>query len=211
MYYPSKIPKWFQKLFPVYLWRGATVQNKKQLYLTFDDGPIPQITPWVLDQLRAYKAKATFFCVGANVQKNKAIYQRILNEGHQVGNHTFNHVNGWKTKHQDYITNVTACREQVESKLFRPPYGRLKWQQAKELRKDYKIVMWEVLAGDFDASITGEQCWQNVCQSAKNGSIIVLHDSQKSWQHLSYVLPKLLEHYHRQGFTFEAITIEDES
>lgn len=208
MYYPVQIPKWLQRLFPAYTWRGKTVPNSKRLYLTFDDGPIPEITPWVLAQLRAYRAKATFFCVGANVEKNQPIYQQILAEGHEVGNHTFNHLNAWTTKQQAYLENVKACKQQVSSKLFRPPYGRLKWGQAKALQRQYKIVLWEILAGDFDAAISGEQCWQNVCKNASDGSIIVLHDSQKSWERLSYVLPKLLDYYHNKGFTFEALSTE---
>lgn len=208
MYYPVRIPRWLQGLFPSYIWRGKTVPNSKRLYLTFDDGPIPEITPWVLEQLRGYNAKATFFCVGANVQKNQAIYQQIIKEGHEVGNHTFNHLNGWSTSQEDYLNNVATCREQVASPLFRPPYGRLKRGQAKALQAQYKIVLWEILTGDFDASISGEECWQNVCKNASNGSIIVLHDSQKSWERLSYVLPKLLAYYHNKGFTFEAISTE---
>lgn len=206
MYYPIKIPRWLQSFFPNYIWRGKTEANSKRLYLTFDDGPIPKITPWVLEQLRAYDAKATFFCVGENVQKNQAIYQQIIAEGHQVGNHTFKHLNGWSTTKADYLDNVAACGEQVDSLLFRPPYGRLKWGQAKALRANYKMVLWEILAGDFDASISGEQCWHNVCKNATDGSIVVLHDSQKSWEHLSYVLPRLLEYYHNKGFTFEVIS-----
>lgn len=206
MYYPVRIPKCLQFFFPRYMWRGETKTGCKRLYLTFDDGPIPEITPWVLEQLGAYNAKATFFCVGANVQKNQEIYQQILREGHQVGNHTFNHLNGWSTTKEAYLNNVAICSAEVVSPLFRPPYGRLKWGQAKALHAQYKIVLWEVLAGDFDASISGEKCWQNICRNASDGSIIVLHDSKKSWKHLSYVLPKLLDYYHNKGFTFEAIS-----
>lgn len=208
MYYPIKIPRYLQGLFSNYTWRGKTKADSKRLYLTFDDGPIPEITPWVLEQLRAYKAKATFFCVGENVQKNQPIYRRILADGHQVGNHTFNHLNGWSTSREAYLDNVAACKKQVDSPLFRPPYGRLKWGQAKVLQGRYKIVLWEILAGDFDATISGEQCWQNVCKNASDGSIIVLHDSQKAWKNLSYVLPKLLAYYHNKGFIFEAISTD---
>lgn len=205
MYYPVRIPRWFQKLFPRYQWRGGTDKKNKRLYLTFDDGPIPKITPWVLEQLRIYNAKATFFCVGANVKKYPTIYQQLLTEGHRVGNHTFNHLNGWATSQELYLQNVEACREQVSSPLFRPPYGRLKYGQAKSLQSNYQIVLWEVLAGDFDPTISGEECWENVHKNASDGSIIVLHDSKKSWQHLSYVLPKLLAYYSKRGFTFEVL------
>lgn len=204
MYYPIRTPKWIQRLFPNYLWRIEETETKR-LFLTFDDGPIPIITPWVLEQLATYNAKATFFCVGANVEKNPTIYQQILDAGHQVGNHTFNHLNGWMTPQSDYLKNVEACQDKVFTQLFRPPYGRLKWGQAKKLKQQYKIVMWDVIAGDFDPSISSETCWQNIRNNSTSGSIIVLHDSQKAWEHLKYVLPKLLAHYDKEGFVFEAI------
>lgn len=207
MYYPVHTSKWIQRLFPNYLWRMETTTINR-LFLTFDDGPIPVVTPWVLEQLAKYNAKATFFCVGENVQKNPSIYQQLLAAGHQVGNHTFNHLNGWKTSKEAYLTNVAACQEMVASSLFRPPYGRLRWRQAKQLKQYYKIVMWDVIAGDFDASISGETCWKNVKNNSTNGSIIVLHDSQKAWERLKYTLPKLLAYYHEQGFVFEAINAD---
>lgn len=205
MYYPVRIPMWFQKLFPNYQWRVETDKAKKKLYLTFDDGPIPEVTPWVLEQLRVYNAKATFFCVGGNVKKYPTIYQKIISAGHRVGNHTFNHLNGWSTSQKIYLENVAACKEQVDSILFRPPYGRLKMGQAKALQSKYQIVLWDVLAGDFDPTISGEKCWKNVQKNASSGSIVVLHDSKKSLERLSYLLPKLLQYYHKEGFTFEVI------
>lgn len=207
MYYPVHTPKWIQWIFPNYRWRYP-VTTEKVLYLTFDDGPIPVITPWVLDQLAQYDATATFFCVGANVQKHPAIYQQVIDAGHSIGNHTFNHLNGWKCSTKNYLENVAQCQEELQTKLFRPPYGKLKWGQARQLKKQYKIVMWDVIAGDFDPTIDGATCWNNILQHTTNGSIIVLHDSKKAWDRLQYVLPILLEHYTRLGFKFEAVSAD---
>lgn len=206
MYYPVHTPKWIQRLFPSYLWRMEKSATKR-LFLTFDDGPIPEITPWVLEQLEQYGAKATFFCVGANVQKNPSIYQQIIAAGHQTGNHTFHHLNGWKSSQKDYLEDVALCQKELETKLFRPPYGRLRLGQAKVLKQHYKIVLWDVIAGDFDPSISGQTCWENIRQSASDGSIVVLHDSKKAWERLFYVLPKLLAYYTEKGFKFEAIQV----
>lgn len=204
MYYPVAMPKWVQKLFPDFLYR-IEEDKEKVLYLTFDDGPIPKITPWVLEQLAAYDAQATFFCVGANIEKNPSVYQAVLDAGHRVGNHTFNHLNGWKTAQAKYLENVATCQAWMETDLFRPPYGKLRLGQARKLKQAYKVVMWDIIAGDFDPSISGEKCWQNIVKNTTKGSIIVLHDSKKSWERLQYVLPKLLEHYNNLGFQFKAI------
>jgi len=205
MYYPVHSPKWVQWLFPKYLWRFEATKEKK-LYLTFDDGPIPVITPWVLEQLARYNAKATFFCVGNNIEKHPEVYQQVLEGGHSVGNHTFSHISGWANSTEDYMKNVDRCQEKMQVSLFRPPYGRLKLSQAQQLKKEYKIVMWDVIAGDFDPSIDGATCWHNVLSHTTNGSIIVLHDSKKAWDRLEFVLPKLLEHYTSLGFSFEPIS-----
>lgn len=207
MFYPVRIPKWLQACFPNYYWRMPS-SAKPTIYLTFDDGPIPVITPWVLEQLAAYEAKATFFCVGANVERHPSVYQQVLKEGHGVGNHTFRHQNGWKTSKTAYLKEVADCAHVVDSKLFRPPYGRLTWAQSKALQKHYKLIMWEFLAGDFDPKLTGEQCWQRLKGQLEDGSIIVLHDSKKAWERLQIVLPKLLDYYHQQGFTFAALPLE---
>jgi peptidoglycan/xylan/chitin deacetylase (PgdA/CDA1 family) len=196
--YPIKIPKRLQRFFSNYLF--SLPKPEKVIYLTFDDGPIPDVTPWVLEQLAAYDAKATFFMIGDNVGKYPEVYQQVLDGNHGIGNHTFNHLNGWKTDNKTYFENVQKCAETIDTKLFRPPYGKLKPSQAKYLRKQYQIVLWEILSGDFDKNISSERCLENVLNHAENGSIIVFHDSLKAEKHLRFVLPKVLEYLDNQGF-----------
>ena len=205
MFYPVYWPRYLQKALLPNAWCHYASATPT-LYLTFDDGPIPEVTPWVLQQLAAYEAKATFFCVGANVERYPHLYQQLQKEGHQVGNHTQQHCNGWKTTTQKYLQEVASAQKWIDSPLFRPPYGRLTPQQSRQLRQaGYQLVYWEVLAGDFDASITWEQCLQNVLKHAQADSIVVLHDSQKAWPHLQKVLPRLLEHYHQLGYQLAAL------
>ena len=196
-----KMPSFVQRLYPERIW--AFSRTSKSVYLTFDDGPIPEVTPWVLDELKRHGAKATFFCIGDNVEKHPNIFRRIISEGHSVGNHTFNHLNGWKIKTEEYVENVEKCETSLhtnsdpnayqDSKLFRPPYGRIKASQAKILRKKgYKIVMWDIISYDFDASISPEKCLQNVLGNIKPGSVVVFHDSLKAEKNLRDVLPKVL-------------------
>jgi len=190
-------------LFPRYLWRMPA--GKKQVYLTFDDGPHPTLTPWVLEQLNEYGARATFFCVGSNVAKYGAVYKRILEEGHAVGNHTHTHRNGWKTETTTYLQDVAEAAAYIDSNLFRPPYGKIKKAQAKGIAKALKkpkarIVMWDVLSGDFDQSRSSEACLNNVLKNTGDGSVIVFHDSEKAAAHLQYVLPKVLEKLSREGY-----------
>ncbi len=201
--YLVKTPGFIQDLFPNFTWKVPT--QEKIIYLTFDDGPIPEVTPWVLDQLAQYKAKGTFFCVGENVQKNQDVFQEVINQGHSVGNHTYNHLNGWGSDNIPYFHNIRHCARLVNSSLFRPPYGRLMPKQAQFLQRHYRIIMWDVLSGDFDINISKEQCLQNVVSKAKSGSIVVFHDSLKAQAKLKYVLPKVLEYFHQQGFRFEAL------
>jgi peptidoglycan/xylan/chitin deacetylase (PgdA/CDA1 family) len=196
--YPIKIPKFIQRFFSNYFF--SLPKPEKIIYLTFDDGPIPEVTPWVLEQLAAYNAKATFFMIGDNVQKYPAIYHQVIDGNHTIGNHTFNHLNGWQTDNKMYFENVQKCAKMIDTKLFRPPYGKLKPSQAKYLRKQYKIVLWEILSGDFDKDISSERCLENVLNHAENGSIIVFHDSLKAEKHLRFVLPKVLEYFDNQGF-----------
>ncbi|MCH2084294.1 MAG: polysaccharide deacetylase family protein [Saprospiraceae bacterium] len=201
--YLIKTPQFIQNLFPNYTWRIPT--KEKVVYFTFDDGPIPEVTPWVLEQLAAYDAKATFFCVGENIQKNPEVFQQVVNAGHAVGNHTFNHLNGWASDNIEYFHNIRHCANQMDSILFRPPYGRLKPKQARFLQRHYRIVMWDVLSGDFDPKLLPEQCLENVINNVRPGSIVVFHDSLKAEDKLSYVLPKALEHFADQGYRFEQL------
>jgi len=201
--YLVKTPQFIQQLFPNFTWRIPT--EEKVLYLTFDDGPIPEVTNWVLDQLKAYEAKATFFCVGDNVRKYFDVFQQVTAEGHAVGNHTLNHLNGWLTENIPYFHNVRHCANLVNSVIFRPPYGRLKPKQSQFLQRHYRVVMWDVLSGDFDATISPEQCLANVTNNAGPGSIIVFHDSIKAGERLHYTLPRVLEHFSQLGYRFERL------
>lgn len=208
-YLPKKVPKVVQWLFPTLVWKVST--NEKTIYLTFDDGPTPEITDWVLDQLATFNAKATFFCIGKNIEKNSKIFSRLQEEGHGIGNHTHNHLKGWSTNTKDYLANVKECdkvmvAQSANSKLFRPPYGRIKISQIKALQNlGYKIVMWNVLPVDWSKDITPEACSSYVINNVKNGSIVVFHDSVKASRNMQYALPKVLQHFTEKGFTFKRI------
>lgn len=199
-----------KKLFSNYIWDIPNNENK--IYLTFDDGPTPEITNWTLNQLEHYQAKATFFCIGDNLRKYPEIYQKIIKKGHAVGNHTFNHLKGWKTKTADYVENAKLFESELNNistskcNLFRPPYGKIKPSQSKILRNEgYKIIMWDVLSADYDQSISPEECLENVVQNCKSGSIIVFHDSIKGFKNLEYVLPRTLEFIKEKGFVCEVL------
>ena len=207
------MPWFMKKLYPSLIWEKPT--DKKILYLTFDDGPHPTATPFVLDELKKYNAKATFFCIGKNVVDRTDIYKRIIDEGHRVGNHTFNHLNGWKVSNEKYLENIFEAAKYIDSNLFRPPYGRISKFQIKLLQREkkdaesydrsFKIIMWSVLSGDFDLKLSPEKCFENVLLNSKPGSIIVFHDSTKAWEKMSYALPKVLEHFSKNGYCFEAL------
>lgn len=207
----TKTPKAIKALFQNLIWE---IPNKNNcVYLTFDDGPIPEVTEWVLDVLKKEKIKATFFCIGDNIQKHPTIYQRILNEGHQTGNHTFNHLNGWKTKTSNYIENFKLCETEhlklntEHSLLFRPPYGKITLRQSKKIQKlGYKIVMWDVLSYDFNPKVTAEKCKENVLKNTSSGSIIVFHDSLKAEKTLKEVLPEIIRELKRKGFAFDVLS-----
>lgn len=198
--YLVKTPQFVQKLFPNFVWKIPTTE--KQLYLTFDDGPTSDLTPWILEQLEAYNAKATFFCVGEQIEQHPDNFKLITEAGHSIGNHTYSHPNGWGAENIGYFHNVRRCAELVKSDLFRPPYGRLMPKQVQFLERHYQIIMWDVMAGDFDDKLSKEDCLKNVLKNAKKGSIVVLHDNEKSKEQIQYVLPRILEHYANKGFEF---------
>ena len=197
-------PPLFLKLFyPRLIWRKSN--KEKILYLTFDDGPIPEITPFILDTLKEFGVKGTFFCVGENVTKHPEIFKRCLDEGHSVGNHTFNHLNGFKTSNEDYLVNIQRCQELLPGNLFRPPYGRIKPSQVKRLAGTHQIIMWDVLSGDFDVHISREKCLNNVIRYTRNGSIIVFHDNIKAIPRVKYALPRTIEYFLKQGYQFDVL------
>ncbi len=208
--------KWY---YPSLLWNKS--RTEKVIYLTFDDGPIPNVTDFVLKTLKAFNAKATFFCIGDNIVKHPNVYANVVNDGHAIGNHTFNHLKGWKTDDETYIENTLKCQALTQSDLFRPPYGRIKKSQIRSLQSlvlspqsdsrlktqdsRLNIVMWDVLSGDFDIKLSPEKCYQNVIKHAENGSIIVFHDSLKAFDRLSYALPRVLKYFADKGFTFSTL------
>ncbi len=199
-------PFWLRWYYPGSTWHMNRQENS--VYLTFDDGPIPIVTPFVLNTLQKFDAKATFFCIGDNVIKSPDIYSDILAYGHAVGNHTFNHLKGWDSTDTEYLADVRKCADLVQSSLFRPPYGKIKKTQAALIRDQFpemRIVMWDVLSGDFDTGISGERCLKNVLKATRNGSIIVFHDSIKAFPRLEYALPRVLESLSAKGYTFKTL------
>lgn len=201
--YLSKTPEVLHHLHQGLTWKIK--DSPGQVYLTFDDGPHPEITPWVLEQLKAHDAKATFFCVGNNVDKHPDIVQLVRDGGHEIGNHTFHHVSGWKTENRSYFKEVAQCQELVDARLFRPPYGKIKPSQIKVLKEHYNIVMWDVLSCDFDANLNGDDCVNKVIKSVTDGSIIVFHDSEKAWPRLEIALPTVLNLLSSRGYKFGLI------
>jgi peptidoglycan/xylan/chitin deacetylase (PgdA/CDA1 family) len=206
--YLIKTPQFIQDLFPNFTWRIPG--KEKIVYLTFDDGPIPEVTPWVLEQLKAYQAQATFFCVGENIHRHPEVFQQVVDAGHSIGNHTNQHLNGWSVDNLTYFHDIRHCARVVKTSLFRPPYGRMKPKQAQFLQRHYRIVMWDVLSGDFDPNISNEQCLENVISNVHPGSIVVFHDSLKAQEKLEFVLPKVLEHFSQQGYQFHALSTSEE-
>lgn len=212
--------KWY---YPSLLWNKS--RTEKVIYLTFDDGPIPNVTDFVLKTLKVFNAKATFFCIGDNIVKHPEVFERVKTDGHTIGNHTFNHLKGWKTDDKTYFENTLKCQQLTQTELFRPPYGRIRKSQIRSLElgvrnSEYKalnnlqlqthhsklkIVMWDVLSGDFDTKLSPEKCYQNVIKHTENGSIIVFHDSLKAFDRLSYALPKVLAYFTEKGFAFSTL------
>lgn len=201
-----------KNIFSNYVW---TIPNdEKKVFLTFDDGPTPEITDWVLAQLKKYNFKATFFCIGNNIEKHPELFNKLIADGHTIGNHTFNHVKGWNTPNKTYLKEVEKCEEMIQhysinqnpSKLFRPPYGKIKPLQSRKMRKlGYKIIMWDVLSADYKQTITKEKCLENVIKNVESGSIIVFHDSIKAFPNLEYTLPKTLQFLSENGYHCEII------
>ena len=199
----AKSPEIIKKYYPRLVWDIPNDDNK--VYLTFDDGPIPEVTEWVLEVLKKHNIKATFFCLGCNAVNNPNIYSQIINEGHSIGNHSYHHLSGWDSDDEDYLNNIKKSNELLNAQLFRPPYGRIKKSQITNLIDQYKIIMWDVLSGDFDPKTTPEKCYNNVIKNTKSGSVIVFHDSAKASENLKYALPKAIEYLLGQGFVFDVI------
>lgn len=197
----------------MFIWKKEVAE--KIIYLTFDDGPIPEVTEFVLSELDKYNAKATFFCVGDNIGKYPDIFEKLIQNGHAIGNHTFNHFDGWKTKRQTYLENIKKCQQMIDSKakvkrktekkLFRPPYGKIKFSLMCGLKQDYNVVMWHVLSGDFDPLLDEKVCLQKTIRHSTNGSVVVFHDSLKAEKKLRYVLPRYLKHFSDLGYRFESL------
>lgn len=206
MFYFTKTPGWLKRLYPSGIWSIPT--ERKVIYLSFDDGPHAGATPFVLDQLRQFNACATFFCIGKNVEAEPDVYKRILNEGHRVGNHTQHHLNGWKTADKKYLADVEKARTLIDSDLFRPPYGRISAFQISNLTRSlkYKLIMWDVLSGDFDPAVTGKIAAERVIRKAGPGSIVVFHDSAKSFAVIRQALPEVLKYFAGKGYLFKSIS-----
>ena len=216
--YWVKTNAFIRKLFSNYIW--LLPNNDKKIYLTFDDGPIPEITEWILEELRIHNAKATFFCIGKNVEANPELFEKIVTQGHSIGNHTHNHLNGWKSNTSDYIENfqdgektLAKCSAKLNyalPKFFRPPYGKIKKSQAKKIKnKGYKIIMWDIVSGDFDRNISQEKCLNNIIKNIEAGSIVVFHDSLKAYRNLKYALPKVLAYL--QDNNFKCVQLDTEN
>lgn len=209
--YLIKTPRIIKRLFSRYTW--SFFSEQKEVFLTFDDGPIPEVTEFVLSELKKHQALATFFCIGDNIRKYPLIFNEIIANGHSVGNHTYHHLNGWKTDNSNYFKNILQTETLIQNslrkpykKLFRPPYGKLKRKQSSLLIKEgYQIIMWDVLSADFDPTISKEKCLSNVLKHTKPGSIIVFHDSLKAKEKLYFSLPLVLEKLSKEGYKFKAI------
>lgn len=211
-----RTPFFLPKIYPSLLWRVPTA--KKEIFLTFDDGPVNGATEFVLEELKKVNAQATFFCIGDNVRKHPDVFEKVLREGHVIGNHTFNHLKGWSTSLERYLENIEACEAQIVNhrsqntnlippspRFFRPPYGRITFKQIKSLRKKYQIVMWDVLTHDYSKNISRQNCLNGSLRAARPGSIVVFHDSLKAERNLTHVLPRFLEHFASEGYKFKPL------
>lgn len=195
-------PQLIRNLYPSAIWRMD--KDERAVYLTFDDGPIPRVTPWVLDVLDRYGIKATFFMVGDNIRKHPDEFRMVVERGHRIGNHTFNHIRGLSYDINSYLENTDkACRMMMNTNLFRPPHGYMSPKQYAELKKRYKIIMWDLVTRDYNRKFNGEQILQKVKKYVRNGSIITFHDSLKSEENIRYALPKAIEWLMEQGYEFK--------
>ena len=212
-----KTPVLLKYCYPQLLWDKHSTPQKSDpcLYLTFDDGPVPEVTPFVLNTLEQYQAQATFFCVGENIDRYPDVYQEVLAHRHRVGNHTYHHCNGWKTPDTQYQEEVARCQTAIQQQrghhpttspnLFRPPYGKISRRQIRQLAPQYTIVMWDILSGDFDARLDAETCLQKCIKHTRPGTIIIFHDSYKAQKNLTYVLPRYLQHFAEAGYRFKTL------
>jgi peptidoglycan/xylan/chitin deacetylase (PgdA/CDA1 family) len=204
MLFKAKMPKILQKIFPSLVWKCLT--NEKKVWLTFDDGPNPKVTDYILKVLKKNNIKATFFCVGNKIEKYPDIINKIKQEGHIIGNHSYSHINGFKTSTKKYIKDISKCQELIpNTKIFRPPFGKITPIQISKLKQDFKIIMWDVMAYDFRDSLTKEECLLNVTDNVESGSIIVLHDNLKSFEKIKYILPKIIDKLKDRKFNFSEI------
>lgn len=202
---PVRTPYIVRKYFNDMVWNLPT--EEKILYLTFDDGPIPEVTPWIMETLSQYNAGGTFFLIGENVRRHPEIFAHLKDRNFVYGNHTYNHISGWKARDEEYYRNIQKAQELINSAYFRPPYGRITRSQLSTLKNHYKIIMWDVLSKDYDMRLSGIQCAEKVIQFAKPGSIVVFHDSIKARERIQYALPKVLEHFSMDGYSFKSINI----
>ncbi len=201
-------PLWLRKCYPQQTFWDIPLTIEPTVYITFDDGPHPTITPHVLNILEEYNAKASFFCVGNNVRLYPDTFTETIKKGHTVGNHTYDHVNGWHTDNYSYLKNIARAHQYIPGHIFRPPYGRIKHSQMRKLQqanKGWKVYMWSLLSGDFDTSISAEQCTQNVLKHLKPGDIVVFHDSEKAWDRMHVTLPKVLDYCREKGWKCSAL------
>lgn len=206
MFYLVRTPGWLKKFYNNCIWEIDSTQ--KVIYLTFDDGPTPQVTDFVLSALKKHDAQATFFCIGKNAEQHFDIYKKIIEQGHAVGNHTYSHLNGWNSTDESYLADILKAKKIIDSNLFRPPYGRISKFQLSHLKGEkfnLKTIMWGVLSGDFDKDISADDCYLNIIQNTKEGSIVVFHDSEKAFEKLQQVLPLVLNYFSEKGFAFKKI------
>lgn len=198
-----QVPSFLTGLLPGALWRGPSAE--RQVFLTFDDGPVPEVTPWVLDLLKRENIPACFFCVGENVQRHPDLYQQILDDGHLTGNHSFNHIQGMKTTDADYFANIDKAARYIDSPFFRPPHGFLRRSQFRQLRQKYQVVMWDVVSRDYLPSLSPEQVVRNVLNFVRPGSVIIFHDSLKARKNLYAALPVVIQALKEKGYSFRSL------